>query len=398
MTLNRVTETLTAIYQLEDGNCMLQKLSILQPSSVRAKCQLVFIRHHQAISNIPLRDGLNLTGISVHDAKEIVKSIQTDAQNCDSIGMGDFWPDGLTRNGRMEAAKPLPTRLKNVYRILSSPCLRAMHSAILMAGSFEKVGSRYENEDQVFLQHDSRLREATNWPQDEAAIIQEVEGQRFASYIEVQGGDDSDKAAGTILRRATVDLSPIMPFHKHDKVTTLTTIKNTLKSPRRVEAIESEVAQFRMDLLQLTLEIADEHNASGRTGDPVVVIVTHGGIFNFIVENWNCKFKRQTNESKWEWYASTTLENGDATVFEFSNCGKYLQEIPRSSYFEEVFRWNYRNLTEENMISTYQNTDGTLVDQKQAHIDFIERAGTEVATVPTEPLEIVWRGVLASKS
>ncbi|KPA38946.1 hypothetical protein FLAG1_08215 [Fusarium langsethiae] len=261
-----------------------------------------------------------------------------------------------------------------------------------------KVGSRYENKGQVLLQHDSRLREATNWPQDEAAIMQEVAGRRSASYIEVQGGNGRDRAPGTILRRATVDLTHIMPFCKHEKVTTLATVMKAMRRPRTVDEIECEVSQFRDDLLQLTLKITDEHQASGRTGAPVVVVVLHGGIFNFIVNNWNCKFKRETNRSNWEWCASTTLGNGDVTVFEFSNCGKTLEEISRKSYFEEVFGDKYRNLAEENLSQPYYNIDGTPVDEKQEHVDFMKRTGTAVAAVPTKALEIVWSEITAGEN
>ncbi|WKT53787.1 Histidine phosphatase superfamily [Fusarium oxysporum f. sp. vasinfectum] len=368
----------------------------LEPEAII--CRLVFCRHEEAISNLKLSDGLDIRKMSVQESKKLNEKLQTNTIDGDRIGLGDFWPDGLTQYGKIQATTRSLNLLENVYEVISSSSLRAMQTAFCMDGNFEKVGSRYDKNNQMLIRYDGRIREATNWPQDQAAIIKEEGCRKYASYIKVQGGNGHDKPSGTILGVETVDLTNTMPFGKYEDVTTISTMLESLKRPRKIEEIEEEVAQFISDLLRRALEIASEHKASGRKGNPHIVIVTHGGILNFIMNDWNCKFKESSDGMCLEWCESTNLENGDAVVCEFSNSSNRLREIPGDTYYKRIFGSHYRNLTEEKAnLAESHNAEGSICNQRQEHLNFIERTADDVAATPTEALEVVWSGILRGK-
>ncbi|KAJ4312194.1 hypothetical protein N0V84_010060 [Fusarium piperis] len=279
------------------------------------------------------------------------------------ITIGDFFPCGQTKEGKERASRKLGVHLENVELLCCSTATRTIETLQRMLPQLELGPGcpRYES-GQPIIHCDSRILEATNWPQDQSAMRWQKDGRTYTSYFELQGGTGPD--AGNVLGVSRVDLTNTDWRVDHEPM-------ETCQQSPMFEDIEERVAQWRRELFERACLTTNESTVR-------FVIVCHGGILNFITSQWRCSYKRKDQDSFWEWEGSGILANGDVVVFEFQ-CDGTLTEVPRDEYYENVFGDSYKTFGEEHLV--YTNPDGSTVDQKRGHQDFIRDTAKEVAAV-----------------
>ncbi|KAH7157781.1 hypothetical protein B0J13DRAFT_542722 [Dactylonectria estremocensis] len=343
---------------------------------------VVLVRHAQAISNVEAHgneDGIDFIKMKHEPLVRLLKAVSAhpDAIPAPKAKYGVYLPDGLTKHGQdacegfVQSARKDPSKKLQVHRIYSSHLTRAVESAVRASDKFTALDC---HEGKPCIQSHSSIEEATNWPQDNQSPTLN------ASYILLQGGRGSD--AGNILRETTMDLS-VVTCRVNDKhiLNSPETRLHSLKVTPDFEACEKHAAGFRKWLYGQRETVTQQWKAAGREGIPRVVVFLHGGIFNMLVGKWYCTYKRKNESSDWEWASSTVLRNLEAAVFRFnSDEDATLEEVPRDAEYEKIFGTYYRHLG----VVEYTNPDGTVVDQRQGHKDFLERTAAEVLGVVTE--------------
>ncbi|RSL66117.1 hypothetical protein CEP54_003877 [Fusarium duplospermum] len=331
----------------------------IAPPPSGPKVHVILKRHEQATSNVSCeaRQGsIDIRTISHIDPEEF-------AAGDKHIVVGDYLPCGLTREAKERASRKLGARLENVELLCCSTATRAIETLQMMLPQLELgPGCPRDENGQPIVHCDSRILEATNWPQDQSATRWKKDGRTYTSYFELQGGTGPD--AGNVLGVSRADLTNTNWRQEDDP-------REALRHCPAFEDIEERVAQWRRDLFERASLMTNEDTAR-------FVVVSHGGITNFITSEWRCLYKRKDPDSFWKWAGSGILTNGDVVVFEFQSDGTFT-EIPRDPYYEKVFGDSYKTWGEEALV--YKNPDGSEVDQKRGHVDFIRDTAEEVVAV-----------------
>ncbi|KAF7552441.1 hypothetical protein G7Z17_g4307 [Cylindrodendrum hubeiense] len=341
---------------------------------------IVFIRHAEATSNVVAfhnRDGIDIPNMDAQSFHQSLLDIATTGGTSTTVRQGIYLPDYLTQFGEesieefIKPARADPSKKLDVYRIFTSPLPRAVATAIRSTDRFEIFDTC---DGQPCIESHPSLQEATNWPQDMEAPSTD------ASYIKLKGGHGSD--AGSVLGEGTVDLSRITnQNNEQSKQNTVESRMNALTVPQSWEDSLEHGKKVREWLLDHRSRIVREHKLSGRGGPARVVVVVHGGMFNIIVDRWYCAYKKKNGTGDWEWVTSTVFRNLEAVVFRFkSDNDATMEEVPRSADYERIFGDYYRHLG----VVEYINSNGTVVDQRRGHKDFIDRTGNEVRNVLTQ--------------
>ncbi|RMJ01663.1 hypothetical protein BHE90_016728 [Fusarium euwallaceae] len=329
------------------------------PSSSRPKVHIILKRHEEATSNVSCeakQGSIDIRTISDIDPEEF-------AAGDKRIVVGDYLPCGLTRVANERASRKLGAPLENVEFLCCTTATRAVQTLQGMLPHIELgPGCPRDENGQPILHCDSRILEATNWPQDQSATRWQKDGRTYTSYYELEGGKGPD--AGHVLGVSKVDLTNTDWRQEDDP-------KEALRHCPTFEEIEERVAEWRRDLFERASRTTNEGTAR-------FIVVSHGGILSFILSEWRCLYKRKDLDSFWEWKGSGFLSNGEAVVFEFQPDGT-LTEVPRDPYYEKVFGDSYKTFGEEPLV--YKNPDGSEVDQKQGHKDFIRDTAEEVVAV-----------------
>ncbi|KAH7175845.1 hypothetical protein EDB81DRAFT_771214 [Dactylonectria macrodidyma] len=352
------------------------------PNMGKFDMDVVLVRHAQAISNVVVES--NEGGIDFINMEHgaLIRLLEAVNASRDKFPLltakyGVYLPDGLTKEGQnscegfVESAREDPSNKLEVHRVYSSHLTRAVETAMRAIDKFNALDC---HEGQPCIQTHSSIEEATNWPQDNQSPTLK------ASYILLQGGKGDD--AGNVLGEITTDLSAVT-CRVNDKniLNSPETRLHSLKVTPDFEACEEHAAGFRKWLYGQRETITRQWKAAGREGIPRVVVFLHGGIFNMLVGKWYCSYTRDDESSDWKWNGSTVLRNLEAAVFRFnSDDDATLEEVPRNAEYERIFGKYYRHL---GMVE-YTNPDGTVVDQRQGHKDFLERTAAEVLGVVTE--------------
>jgi broad specificity phosphatase PhoE len=352
-----------------------------------SKVDIILIRHAEAISNIRLEaEGVNGVIASLTDIKSLAEIALDSSRPGPMVKSGVYLPDGLTQYGVDATTKFVKAvgrggmrKLENVYRLVSSPLTRSIQTLEKIADAFQLVGPLHaQNSCNRKIYCHPGIREATNWPQDLPPL---VDGRRIASYIKIAGGFGSN--AGIVLGEEHVDFSAVvLPDCMGDENVTLQARISTLMAYPSLESIEERVKEFRIWLRECAVEALEIHQREKRQGTPRVVVCLHGGIINFLTQNWYCDFKRDTDSGEWVWSGSGALGHLQANVYKFESLmddEAKLKESPYNNYYARILGNYYRHMAGDDGL-LYKNPNGTFIDQKYEHWRFIERVGKEVKT------------------
>ncbi|KAK0707227.1 hypothetical protein B0T21DRAFT_377419 [Apiosordaria backusii] len=330
-------------------------------------------------------------------------NLQVRATN--TVATGVHLPDGLTAKGAtdcLDFVEDVKRKLDNVYLLASSPLNRAIETVQGVQPAFKLVGPFHppRGQDNGWLRgllapphpltpletsiyvHPG-LREATNRPPDlpGTPVVQTLDNgltRRYASLLRVRGGTGED--ALTILPgEQKVDLTRLVwpggnPWHTRRQ-----RMLAVIDTPK-IADIEAAAREARIWLRKWAARVLSAHQERGGRGTPRIVVFTHGGIMNFLMQQWHTDHRQRLSDGRWVFHSPTVLNNLDATVFTFDSMADddaVLRELPRNAYYTRTLGQYYRHLGSDPS-RPYRNPDGRLLDQKAAHRGFIEDTAEEV--------------------
>ncbi|KAK8038401.1 hypothetical protein PG994_015168 [Apiospora phragmitis] len=315
------------------------------------KVNILFVRH--AAANSAVNDEQNVGPETGPELYEILNGENT------KVGNGDYFLDGLTKEGLGELERfcdrlkqfPIP----DVAAVVCSTSTRSIQTALAIAQACQLSPSDVRPIDE--------LREITPWPHDQSALYQEENGKRYIKYIMLRGGSRED--AGEVVGVKEVDISGL----DWPNVDQQTRTQNVMH-PRTREALEATVTRGR----QLVRDVAKGIQGSSATGNRTVIVVTHGGILNVLLDKYYCDMKNGKLVS------STTLKNLDAVNCSFSSADDpeaRLQEKGWDQKWVGHLGLHYRNLIGDTKQPGQDGIDHE-IDHEEAYWKFNQRAGAEV--------------------
>ncbi|KAM7182794.1 hypothetical protein V8F33_014012 [Rhypophila sp. PSN 637] len=396
-----------------------------------SQVHIIFQRHGQAVSNIVdfESDGVNPQELSMSQLHSLAKG------RTGYLQLGIYLPDGLTQFG-LDASKTFINDvtqngaiapLDNVYMLVSSPLTRAFQTIEGNAPAFNLVGPFNTDSDshppKIYLH--PGLQEATTWPQDFPALVNP--STKTISYLNLHGGSTAGKK-GLLTQETILPTSNLIwpdsgsssapgpafsTFQDPDS-----RLAASLSTPALPE-IESQVREARLWLREKCREVALLHRASGRSGTPKIVVCLHGGIINFVTQKWYCNVVPGSHPSdetvKWIWKGSAKLGNLECVVYRFPSSSSSqggstgiesdeaaIEEVPVEEAKEEreFLGKYYRHMSSEKGIrdEDYVRVDGSLVNQKRGHWEFILTKARDVQRFGQERPDVLealvnWRGV-----
>ncbi|KAM7212783.1 hypothetical protein V8F06_011818 [Rhypophila decipiens] len=394
-----------------------------------SQVHIIFQRHGQAISNIVdfESDGVNPQELSMSQLHSLAKG------RTGYLQLGIYLPDGLTQFG-LDASKTFINDvtqngaiapLDNVYLLASSPLTRAFQTIEGNAPAFNLVGPFNTDSDshppKIYLH--PGLQEATTWPQDFPALVNA--STKTISYLNLHGGSTAGKK-GLLTQETILPTSNLIwpdsgsssapgPAFSicQDPDSRLAAALSTPVLPE----IESQVREARVWLREKCREVALLHRASGRGGTPKIVVCLHGGIINFVTQKWYCNVVPGSHPSdetvNWIWKGSAKLGNLECVVYRFPPSASSssvkgasdeaaIEEVPVEEAKEEreFLGKYYRHMSSEKNIrdEDYVQGDGSLVDQKRGHWEFILTKARDVQRFGQERPDVLealvnWWGV-----
>ncbi|KAK0612429.1 hypothetical protein B0T17DRAFT_543654 [Bombardia bombarda] len=393
---------------------------------------IVFQRHAQAISNIAdldAHDGFSAEHLTLAQLTSLARTAngQHGGVAPSSMQTGVFLPDGLTEFGMSVTSRTFVNHvtsngtsagLGNVYMLVSSPLTRALQTLMLSSKAFNLVGpfhhpvgdsngslngggsaNGHEEDDDKAKEATIRchpgLQEATPWPQDFPALVRtDVDGRKTAPYIKLSGGKGS--GCGAVMGEEEVDVTGILwAGGSLNKWKTLgDRMEAVMRTPDLME-IEDAVREARVWLRECALKVLEAHRKEGRRGTPRIVVCLHGGIINFVTQKWFCDFKKG-EDGGWRWNGSGVLRNLEVNVYRFKGLEDEeagLEEVDGDEYYERTLGSYYRCMKGEEGLA-YRDEDGSLVDQKAIHWEFILDKAREVQWFAKERMEVLERLVM----
>ncbi len=129
---------------------------------------------------------------------------------------------------------------------------------------------------------------------------------------------------------------------------------------------------------------------------PEIVLTVHGGNFNFLTIDWHCKFTRETDFDEWKWVSSSAFRNLEAAIYTFESLDEEpkMKELDWDTTYAAAFGKHYRHLASDTPL-VYEQPDGTLVNQKDEHWEFIESKAEEVSTFARQDDGAVLKALLS---
>lgn len=365
-----------------------------------SQVHLVFQRHAEAISNVwdPA-----VVGVPTHqELQRLAEAITDPSHPSIKVESGDYKPDGLTGFGIAcsetfvanlggtdeEGRKP---RLDNVYMLASSPLTRAFQTLQITQKALDLVGPLHysstgpgspQSGPHIYLH--PGLQEATCWPQDFPPAIKTVGSRKKASYIQLTGTKNTFREALEVNGQQEVDFSTaVWPKHVPGDMETIEGRLAAVLAPLDIAAVEKACHGARVWLRESAKKVLELHQKEGRTGTPKIFIALHGGIINFLTQKFYCKFGRASEDIEWSWEGSAALRNLEVNVYAFESLdddNASLREVDKDDQYTRTLGRYYRHMASDSSLA-YRNLDGTLVDQKRAHCDFLRGTADEVAGV-----------------
>lgn len=285
-----------------------------------SKVHVLFQRHGQAISNIvdfdiPGIEGETVTSAQLHDIARTGRGY---------LRTGVYLPDGLTQFGLdmskvfVDSVVGNGIRLDNVYMLVSSPLTRCFQTLQANRPAFQLVGpfNGSDGGNGAVFCHPG-LQEATPWPQDFPAAVKKVNGQKTISYVNVVGGNSP--GCGRVLGETEVDVTQmIWADNVPNKWETLEARFKAATELPSLSDIEEAVQEGRVWLRDMAKKVLDAHLRDGQLGTPKMVVCIHGGIINFITQDWHCNYVKNSN-GDWGWRGSAALKNLEVVVYAFES-------------------------------------------------------------------------------
>ncbi|KAK4177303.1 hypothetical protein QBC36DRAFT_327329 [Triangularia setosa] len=353
---------------------------------------IIFQRHAESVSEIP--PNLDYPPLdSLQDLENIVE------RKVETVQTGVFLPDGLTETGAqtcLDFVRHVPSKLDNVYLLASSPLTRAIESIQGLGPSFQLVGpyhsprggpelnSRRPRALETSIYVHPGLMEPLNSPAHipgTATFRDDDPSRRYVTFLRAKGGKEEDGLV--ILNEQEVDITRMvwpddvdhMWQSDKDRIRVVTDIPN-------LASIETSAREARIWLRDWAAKVLAVHQAHGRPGIPRIVVCTHGGMLNFLTQEWHTDHQQRPSDGRWEFRSPTVLKHLEATVWTFesgTDADAVLKELPRtdSGYYTRTLGQYYRHLGDDRS-RTYLDPDGSDVDQKAAHFQSIEDVSTEV--------------------
>lgn len=308
---------------------------------------ILAVRH--AAANSAVNDGKDGGPKTESELREIL-----DGENT-KVGNGDYFQDGLTEQGLEELERFCSqlARLPNsdVAAVVCSTSTRSIQTALAIAQACQLSPTNVHPMDE--------LQEITPWPHDQSALYREENGKRYIKYMMLKGGRREE--AGEVVGVKEVDISDL-DLPNMDQQTRMRNVTH----PRSRKELEDTVARGR----RLVRDVANGIQDSNATGDRTIIVVTHGGILNVLLDKYYCDIRNG------ELASSTMLKNLDVI-----NCSFSSVDDPEARLQEK--RWNqkwaghlgshYRDLSRET-----EQSGQCYVDHEEAYWKFNQRAGAEV--------------------
>ncbi|KAK4198943.1 hypothetical protein QBC40DRAFT_282784 [Triangularia verruculosa] len=354
---------------------------------------IIFQRHAEAASELPPNPAFPPLD-SLRDIENLLDGVT------EAVQTGAFLPDGLTTAGArtcLDFNEEVPDRVANVYLLASSPLTRAIETLQGVCSTYELVGPfhtpqggpeidlvrrRRGVESNIYLH--PGLMEVTKSPADIPGThtVREDDLEReYVVFLRLKGGPAGD--ALTVLNEQEVDVSRVVWPEGVENVWESNDDRNkAVTEVPDLAAIEDAAREARIWLRDWAARVLAIHQEQGREGTPRIVVSAHGGALNFLSQQWHTDHRQRASDGQWEFHSPTVLKNLEAAVFTFvsaSDDDAVLKELPRSeaSYYDRTLGPFYRHLGDDPS-RVYLNPDNSVVDQKAAHFEFIQKSSEKV--------------------
>lgn len=352
---------------------------------------IVFQRHAESVAEVPTN--LDYPPLeSLEDLEHIVEKRR------ETVRTSFFLPDGLTNAGAqtcLDYNKDVPGKLDNVYLLVSSPCTRAIETIQGLCPSFQLVGPFHapqgeppmnprvpELEKSIYVH--PGLMEASTRPSDIPGIPtvrENAPSRQSVTFLRLKGGTDED--ALTILNEQEVDITRMVwPEGVENRWQTDEDRTCAVTDIPDLASIDQAVKEARIWLREWAAKILSVHQAQGRHDTPRIVVCTHGGILNFVTQEWRTQLEQRPSDGKWELRSPTVLDHLDATVWTFESATDeeaMLKELPQSEarYYARTLGQYYHHLGDDPS-QLYLDVDGSVVDQRTLQFEEIQEISAEV--------------------
>ncbi|KAK0669276.1 hypothetical protein QBC41DRAFT_346519 [Cercophora samala] len=352
---------------------------------------VIFQRHAESVAELP--PNFNYPPLeSLEDLENIVEKRR------ETVRTAIFLPDGLTESGVrtcLDFAKDVPGKIDNVYLLASSPLTRAVETMQAISPSFQLVGPfhapqgeppldpRMPELEKTIYVHPG-LMEASTRPSDipgTPTIRENAPSRQSVTFLRLKGGIEED--ALTILDEEEVDITRVVwPEDVENRWQMDTDRTNAVTDIPDLASIEQSVREARIWLREWAAKVLSIHQAEGIQGTPRIVVCTHGGILNFITQEWRTALEQRLADGRWELRSPTVLDHLSTTIWTFESAtdgDAMLKELPQTEagYYTRILGQYYHYLSDDES-QLYLNPDGSVVDQRALHFKSLQDISAEV--------------------
>jgi hypothetical protein len=357
-----------------------------------SEVHIVFQRHAEACSNV----------MPVFSSEEDMPPLPELAKLTSGINQqsptfsktGNYLPDGLTEYGIAAAREFVEMltckqeRIENVYMLAASGLTRAIQTLEQTHTICELVGEKHwaanslgHGRNPSVYCHPG-LREATSWPQDFPGWAYKGADGQEVSYIMLKGGSGADDRVATAEKSVNVS-NMVWAEGAGNKWAAPEDRLKAVTDPVGPEAAVNGAKEARVWLRNCAISVLHEHRSKGRKGNPRIMVVIHGGNLNFLTKRWYCNFTKASDGVDWNLVSSSTLRHLEACVYTFQSATDEeaeLTELEYDSSYEKVLGRYYQHMASNRRL-VFKNSDGTNLNQREAHAKWIESIAREIKGV-----------------